>query len=380
MTIWFEKLVGKENISDEIVDREVYSTDGSQIKGNAKKVVWVNNAREVHQIVLYAKRNKMDIVPRGAGTNLVGSTVPLNSIVIDFTKMDKLVVGKDYVIAEPGVVLEELNARLDDKFFPVIPEDSNVCTIGGMCGINSTGIYERKYGRMKEWVEEVEMIDGNGKLKKYGSEVIGMEGVIGVITNVKLKLSDKVHERSMDVFKFQRMEDAVTKVAGVIHNRNVLAIEFISRSAAILSGLEDKYYLIVEYEGLEGDIRDNHEMNRIWKIRKGIFSNVATKGFIFMEDASLPIDNLVEMVYWLEKKGVPCFGPAGSGILFPCFDERKDIKEFYEYIKTLKGRVGSVFGYGLLKKEFVPESLKNEIIRLKEEFDPLGIMNKGKVI
>jgi len=287
MNSWFEKLVGKENISDEIVDREVYGTDGSQVQGNASKVIWVSNAKQVHQIVLYAKRNKMDIVPRGAGTSLVGGVVPFNSIVIDFTKMDKIIIGKDYAIVEPGVVLDDLNSKLKDKFFPIIPENSGVCTIGGMCGVNAFGIYERKYGRMKDWVSEVEMIDGNGKSRKYGNEVLGMEGIIGVITRVKLRLVDKIVEKSMSVFKFQQVEDAIGKISSLKFNKNILSIEFISASAAVLSGLETKHYVIVQYVGLEGEIKDNQEMERILGIRRGVFKNVAEKGFTYVEDASL---------------------------------------------------------------------------------------------
>ncbi len=380
MNTWFEKLVGKENISDEIIDIEVYSTDGSQIKGKANKVIWVENEKQVHQIVLYARRNKMDVVARGAGTSLVGGVVPFNSIVIDLTKMNKMTIGKDHAIVEPGVILDDLNSMLADKFFPVIPEDSSVCTIGGMCGVNSTGRYERKYGRMKDWVMEVEMIDGNGKLRKCGNEVIGMEGIIGVITKIKLKLADGVIERSMNIFKFQRIEDAVNRLLNLKSNKDVLAIEFISASAAILSGLEARHYIIVEYHGLEGEIKDNNEIERIWKIRKNVFSGLAGKGFVFVEDASLPTENLTELVYWLEKKGVPSYGPVGVGVVYPCFDEREDVKEFYEFIKELNGKVGSVFGYGILKKEFVEEERKKELMELKAKFDPYEIMNRGKVI
>ena len=380
MNTWFEKLVGKENISDEIIDIEVYSTDGSQIKGKANKVIWVNNEREVHQIVLYARRNRMDVVARGAGTNLVGSVVPFNSIVIDFTKMNKINIGKDFAIVEPGVILDDLNNSLNDKFFPIIPENSSVCTIGGMCGMNSTGIYERKYGRMRDWIIEVEMIDGNGKLRKFGNEVIGMEGILGIITKIKIKLTDKIIERSMNILKFQSIEDAVNRLLNLKFNKDVLAIEFISASAAILNGLEAKHYLIVEYDGLEGEIKDLNEIERIWKIRKNVFSRLAERGFTFIEDASLPTENLTELVYWLEKKGIPSYGPVGTGVLFPCFDEREDVKEFYDFIKELNGKVGTVFGYGLLKKEFFEEERRNELRKLKEKFDPYEIMNRGKVI
>ncbi len=380
MNLWFEKLVGKENISSDVVDCEVYSTDGSQIRGTTHNVLWVNTAQEVHQIVLYAKRNKMDLVPRGAGTSLVGGTVPFNSLVIDFTKMDRFTIKDDRVIAEPGVVLDHLNSCLRDKFFPIIPENSAVCTIGGMCGINATGIYERKYGRMSDWVEDVEMIDGTGKLRTYGNEVLGTEGIIGVITKVTLKLAEIIIERSMDIFKCETIEEVVDKLAHLQFHKHILAIEFISLRAATLCGLETKYYLVLEYDGLEGDIKDYDEIQRIRAIRKNVFRRLAEKGFVYREDASFSLDRLGELLSWLEHKGIPSFGSVGSGYLFPCFDERKDIREFYGYIKEIRGAIGKVFGYGILKKEFVPDELKEKLTLMKREHDPHEILNMGKVI
>jgi len=49
------------------------------------------------------------------------------------------------------------------------------------------------------------------------------------------------------------------------------------------------------------------EMERVWKVRKSVFKNLATKGFIYIEDASLPTENLAELIIWLEKRGIPSF-------------------------------------------------------------------------
>ncbi len=379
--VWFENLVGKENVSDEIVDREVYGTDASQIKGKCDKVIWATEVKHLHQIVLYAKRNKLNIVPRGAGTNLVGATVPDNSIVIDFSKMNNiLALTSNYVVVEPGVVLDDLNIVLRDKFFPIQPEDSATCTIGGMVGINSTGFYEKKYGRMKDWVLEVEMIDGNGRLKTYDNKVVGKEGILGLITKVKLKIIDRVNDRSLNVFKFEKLTDVFNKVSELKKNEEVNAIEFIDSIAARLIGLEDKYYLIIEYIGLEGSIRDYNEINRLWYIRKKVFHKLASNGFIYLEDPLIPYENLAEFLFYLEDKGIPCYGPIGVNVLYPCFLNREDIKDMYDLVLKLRGVVGARQGIGLLKKNYLNEVTKDELKSLKEQMDPLYIMNRGKVI
>jgi len=383
MISWLEKLVGKENVSDEIIEREVYSTDASQIKGKTDKVIWPETVKHIHQIVLYTRRNKKNIVLRGAGTNFVGSVVPQNSLVLDFTKMNKILsFTKDSVVVEPGVVLDDLNEFLQkrNKFFPVVPEDSAVCTIGGMCGVNSFSIYEKKFGRMKDWVLEVEMIDGHGKLRRQGNEVIGFEGILGIITKVKLKIIDKIIEKSMNVFKCANIEEALSKVSSLRDNPECISVEFISPTAALLSGLEHKAYLIVEYLGFEGEIMDEQEMRRIWSIRKDVFHKLASKGFTLLEDPSLPLENMPELLYWLEKKGIPSFGPICSGILHPCFSERESSTQMYQLVLQLKGTTGKTSGIGLLKKDFLSEVSKAETISLKKRFDPDNILNRGKVI
>ncbi|MEK6952934.1 MAG: FAD-binding oxidoreductase [Nanoarchaeota archaeon] len=378
---WFENLVGKENVSDEIVDREVYSTDASQIKGRCDKVIWATEVKHLHQIVLYAKRNKLNLIPRGAGTNLVGSCVPDNSVVIDFSKMNKIIaLTSNYVVVEPGVVLDDLNSVLRDKFFPIQPEDSATCTIGGMIGINSTGFYEKKYGRMKDWVLEVEMIDGNGRLKTYDNKVVGKEGILGLITSVKLKITDKINERSMNVFKYDKLTDVLNKVNELKNNQEVIAIEFIDLNAAKLAGLEERYYLIVEYLGFEGGVRDLNEIGRLWHIRKKIFHKLAINGYVYLEDPLIPQENLSEFLYYLETKKIPCYGPIGTNVLYPCFSNRDEIKELYDTVLKLRGVIGSRQGIGLLKKNYLNEVIKEELRNLKEQLDPNHIMNKGKVI
>ncbi len=314
---WFERLVGKENISDEIIDREVYSTDGSRIQGKTSKIVWVTNAEQVHQIVLYARRNAISIVPRGAGTSPVGSAIPFDALVIDFTNMNKTEhIGKDFITVEPGIICEEVNKVLKDKFFPIIPEDAAVCTIGGMCGVNSSSIYQKRFGKMKDFVLEVDMIDGHGRLRKYGNEVIGTEGILGIITKVKLRIINKITERSMDLLKFDKIQGAIEKIFATLNNQEAIAVDYIGQYPASLIGLEKKYHLIVEYIGLEGHIKDHTDMERIEKIRKNIFNKLASQDFVYREDPFIPNENIAEFLYWLESRNIPVFG-----LLLVCIKE-----------------------------------------------------------
>lgn len=380
-TPWFEKVVGKENLSESEIDKHVYSTDSSQIQGKANKILWVTTPKQAQEIVLYAKRHNMNIVPRGAGTSLSGNTIPINSLIIDFTKMNKILkIEDDYVIVEPGVVLDDLNNALKDKFLPIVPEDSSVCTIGGMIGINSSGIYEKKFGKIKDWVLGIEMINGVGRVKQYNNEIVGTEGILGLITKIKLRLAPKIYEKSLDVLKYNKIAEVVEKVSSLKGNREAIAVEYISKMAAQLIGLESKYHLIVEYSDQEGDSKDLLEIERIWNIRKNVFPKLAQNDYTILQDPFIPLDNMAEFLYWCEKSEIPCFGPLGVSVVHPCLKNRETIQEITKIIKKLKGNLGSRFGIGILNKDFLTEIEKESLKKIKKEHDPTGIMNRGKVI
>ena len=77
---------------------------------------------------------------------------------------------------------------------------------------------------------------------------------------------------------------------------------------------------------------------------------------------------------------VPCFGHIGTGVLHPVFKNIKKIKQMYVVVDRLGGKINGELGIGLLNKEFVKEDFKSEFLKLKEKYDPEGILNKGKVV
>ena len=164
------------------------------------------------------------------------------------------------------------------------------------------------------------------------------------------------------------------------NNKEAIAIELITKTAAKFAGLDNKHHLIVGYIGIEGSVKDNIEMRRIWDVRKNIFKSLASNDYFFIEDPYLPAENLLEFLYWLEKNGIPCFGPVGVGVLHPCFKDREIIKQMEEQVITLRGSIGKRFGFGILKKEHVHEVLKDELRKQKEMFDPANILNRDKVV
>lgn len=380
MIDFFIRTVGKENVSEEKADLEVYATDASRINGVARLVIWPENAKQIHQIILFAKRANLNLIFRGGGTNLVGATVPKNSVVIDMSKMNRILdVGRDFIIVEPGITVDDINRVLKDMYFPIVPYSSSVATIGGMISTNASCTRSFKFGRMQDWVLETEIIDGTGRTRKT-KDIIGKEGMLGVILNAKLKLTHKISETSLSVFKFNSSEELVEKILELKNNEHILSMEFINELSARLSGLDEKYYLIVEYLGDDGKIIDKDKKKEILRKREEIPSLLNLNGYIFEEDIKIPTENLAEFLYWSKHKKIPCFGHIAFGIIHPCLKSREDVKSLYEIVLNLKGELTGEYGVGLLKKDVASAKLKDEIIKLKKTYDPNGILNMGKLI
>lgn len=383
MEKWFEKVVGKENVGYDVADKEVYGTDASRINGVANIVVFPTEAKQVQQIILYAKRGKLNLVCRGGGSSLTGAVSANKAVVLDFSKMNKILkFSGDFVVVEPGINIDVLNRflALKGKCFPVVPSSSKVSTIGGMVSTNASGMKDRlHYGRMNDWVAEVEIYDGTGKRRTLKSEFCGTEGNIGAITKIKLNVTEPIKERSMSVLKIKDIEKLVENVVNLRWNKKVLNLEFIDSISAVNSGLDKTNYLIIEYEGSDGDILDAREMSRIWQKRQNSVVSLFAKGYLSDEDPIIPLENMAEFLYWLKKRGIPSYGHIGLGIIHANFKTRELLDEFYSYVLSIKGEISGEYGYGILRKKYMPMDLKTKILEMKRKHDPDGLFNSGKI-
>jgi len=162
-----------------------YETDASRLKGNVEKVIFPQTIEEIQQVI---KTTNLDIVPRGAGTGLVGGTIPNNSIIIDMSKMNKVTnfdLKQQTVKVEAGTTLKELNEKLNKVGFefPIKTLNNQISTIGGMIATNAAGEHTLKYNTIREWIQEVEFINGRGEIVKPSkvdiADTCGMEGTTG---------------------------------------------------------------------------------------------------------------------------------------------------------------------------------------------------------
>ena len=281
MSNYLSKLLGEESVSENESDIITYSTDASQLEGLTSFVVWPKTKEQVHQIILYARRNKKDLVVRGAGTNLVGSVIPQNSIVMDMSKMNRILKASKlrfYVEVEPGANPLKLNNLLKkvNLELPVTPSSEEICTIGGMVATNCYGIKSTGYGSIRKWVSELEIIDGSGKLITVrGSKIddfCGTEGTAGIITRIKLKLIEKQQKTSLTIYEFDNISDLLQK-ARKLKNENILVMEFISKEIKKHFSEDPKDTLIVEFESDQGQITEKKEIETSCQLKCAYNSN-----------------------------------------------------------------------------------------------------------
>jgi FAD/FMN-containing dehydrogenase len=361
-----------------------YETDASLIEGNVANVLFPKNAEEVKRFVIAGN----NLVPRGSGSGLAGGAVPIDSIVLDMSKMNKLIrVDETRMIAEvePGIILDELNLELAKRGleFPVNPSSHAIATIGGMIATNAVGSRAIKYGRTSNWVSSIEVVNGKGEILEIGKadlmEFSGMEGITGIITKAKLKLIRK-RLRTASVMKSLDIVKIIETIKKLKAISEVSMIEFFDKKTSKIMGLGEEYHLIVEFESEQGKLK-GLEYEKVMGIRDSSYPKLAGEGYSVIEDPKIFLEKVPEFLDYLERQDIPVFGHLGVGILHPCFKRGdKRIEEVMLLTKKLHGQVTGEHGYGLSKKKFIEPSDAKLIERVKKRHDPFNKINPNKVI
>jgi len=209
-----------------------------------------HNADEVSRVLKLANEEKVPVTPRGGGTGLCGGCVPVRGgIVLLFEHMNKLLeVDKDnlMVTAEPGVILRDLFARIEQEglFFPPHPGDETA-TVGGVIATNAGGARAIKYGTIRNFVRGLEVVLPQGGIIQTGGKIIknstglsllnlfiGSEGTLGIITKATISILPSPAQTSTLVIPYDTIRDAINTVPEIMKGKvSPLAIEFIEEDA-----------------------------------------------------------------------------------------------------------------------------------------------------
>jgi len=368
-------------------EKVAYSTDASTLKGNPVAIVWPETAEQIQRLIRYVQREKLTLTVRGGGTSLVGGAVPIDSIVVDMSRLNKIKridLKEGAVFVEAGVVLDDLNDALG-KYgyeFPVKPGSHASCTIGGMIATNAGGMLSPKFGKIAEWIEAVRIMDGTGKVFDfYGDQarqIAGTEGCAAIILEAKLKISEKAQYYSTDFYEFENIKNLMDKVNELKNDKDAIAVEYINAAAAAIAGLKQKDYLLVKYAGTKGNL-DSFKAEQLWKLRENIYSVLVEAGYPIIEDPMIEKD-MEKFVDWLKKQNIPCFGHIAYGVMHPHFQSEEDTEKMIAAVKEVEGRLAGEHGIGILKRRYAPFIMVQKIKDLKAKYDPNSILNKGKVI
>ena len=279
-----KKIIKAENVLDHEDQLRPFETDAlSAYKQKPLAVVFPENTQEVSKILEYCNRERIKVVPRGAGTGLSGGALPLSDCVLLCLGKFNKILDIDYknrcVVVQPGVTNLSITESVQGEGFYYAPDPSSqiACSIGGNVAENSGGVHSLKYGTTTNNILGVEVVFMDGAInrlggKTYDSEgydllglITGSEGLLCVITEVTVKILKKPQAVKAALIGFSTIEDAGNCVSGIIANGIIPAgMEMMDR--ALIHATDDfvkagyprdaEAMLIVELDGTETEVME----------------------------------------------------------------------------------------------------------------------------
>ena len=229
------KLVAPGNVIDDALRLKAYETDAlTAYRQPPLAVVLPESTAEVAAILRYAERERVNVVPRGAGTSLSGGAIPAaDAIVVGLGKFNRIL-DIDYanrcVVAQSGVTNLALSHAVADRGFYYAPDPSSqiACTIGGNVAENSGGVHCLKYGLTTNNVLGLELVTPDGEVLRLGGRhldsghydllglTVGSEGLIGIVTEVTVRILKRPQTARALLIAFPSVEEAGATVAAII--------------------------------------------------------------------------------------------------------------------------------------------------------------------
>src|SRR5712671_3351671 len=432
-------------------ERRAYESDGlTAYRQPPLIVVLPSTVAEVAAVLRYCKAEGVKVVPRGAGTSLSGGALPLaDGVLLGLAKFNRIL-DIDYdnrcVVTQPGVTNLGISHAVAERGFYYAPDPSSqiACTIGGNVAENSGGVHCLKYGLTTNNLLGLEMVLIDGEVVRLGGKhldaegydlmgvMTGSEGLLGVVTEVTVRILKKPPTARALLIGFGTTEDAGNCVAAVIGAGIIPGgMEMLDRPA--IHAAEDFVHagyprdvealLIVELDGPQAEVdhlidkvealaRDNRaqsirisrnegERLAFWAGRKAAFPAVGRiSPDYYCMDGTIPRGRLPEVLARMrvlsEQYGLRVANVfhAGDGNLHPLIlydankpGELESAESFGSDILRLCVEVGGVLtgehGVGVEKRDLMAVMFDavdlDQQLRLKCAFDPDGLLNPGKV-
>jgi glycolate oxidase len=338
-------------------------------------VIRPRTTEEIGAVMKLCNAHLIPVTPRGAGTGLSGGALPhLGGVLLSTDRMNSILQIDErnlQVITEPGVITEVLQDAVKEKglFYPPDPSSRGSCFIGGNIAENSGGPKAVKYGVVKDYVLNLEVVLPTGDIIWTGANVlknstgynlttlmVGSEGTLGIVTKIVLKLLPLPAYDMLMLVPFASLEKAGEAVSAIFRagftpsalellEIDALKIVSVFVESSVVPLTDDiEAHLIIELDGNQPDVLmkemeaiatlladynageiyfadDAQQKEELWKCRRRVAEAVKIVGYTIEEDTVVPRAELPALIRGVKKLGKQydfesvCYGHAGDGNL-----------------------------------------------------------------
>ncbi|MEO9004074.1 MAG: FAD-linked oxidase C-terminal domain-containing protein [Ginsengibacter sp.] len=372
----FKKICGSLNVATDRLELSKYSHDETEhLRFLPEVVLKVRSAKEISEILKICNKYRIPVTPRGAGTGLSGGALPdRGGVLISTERMNSILEIDEknlQVTTEPGVITEVLQNAVKEKglFYPPDPASQGSCFIGGNIAENSGGPKAVKYGVVKDYVLNLEIVLPGGEIIWTGANVlknstgynltqliVGSEGTLAIVSKIVLKLIPHPKHNLLMLVPFNDVEKACEAVSAIfragytpsaLELMEIDALKIVSRfmdgssipvtddvAAHLIIEVDgnDMNTLMMEMEAISGLLikyecgeiyfaDDNAQKVELWKLRRRVAEAVKMEGYTIEEDTVVPRYQLPALIKGVKELGIQygfksvCYGHAGDGNL-----------------------------------------------------------------
>jgi len=367
--------VGAASVFTDEESLATYCHDETEdLKYYPEVVVKPGNAAAIAALLKLCNELHVPVTPRGGGTGLSGAALPVfGGVLLSMEKFKKIIeIDTENLQAtvEPGVITEEFINAVAEKglLYPVDPSSKGSCFIGGNVAHGSGGPRVVKYGTIREYILNLEVVLPTGEIiwtgantVKYASGynltqlMIGSEGTLGVVTKIVTKLIPKTSQSVLMLGSFSENEAACAAVSAIFRaGVTPSALEFMERKGVewVIQFDEIKFdlkagvnaFLLIEFDGddLDTIFKDCEKVNQVleehgctevlfadtaqqkedlWRMRRTMAESVKSNSVYKEEDTVVPRAALPKLINGIKEIGSRygfesvCYGHAGDGNL-----------------------------------------------------------------